>query len=95
MTPPQTPAAETIAAMTEGLPARAIGELTEHDTTVARRAFWLTTTPNGRVQHEFYGYAAAPGTLLAVTCMYDDPADLEWAQHVWRSIRHTGGTREW
>ncbi|WP_285548696.1 DUF2199 domain-containing protein [Actinoplanes regularis] len=77
--------------MSEGLPERCAGEDSEHDGELVRRAFWLTATVDGKPQHELYGYAAIPGGLLGVTCMYDDSADLAWAQNVWRSVRHEAG----
>jgi len=86
-TPPDAGADDLIAELSEGLPARAEGRLSEEEGGVSRRAFWLTATVEGRSQHELYGYAAVPGDLLAVVCMYDDPADLAWAQGVWRSAR--------
>ena len=42
-------------------------------------------------QHEFHGYAAIPGTLARVTCIYDDAADQTWAESVWRSARPAAG----
>jgi hypothetical protein len=73
--------------MSEGLAERCLGESSESSGQVVRRAFWLTTAVDGREQHELYGYAAVSGEILCVTCMYDDPADLAWAQSVWRSAR--------
>jgi hypothetical protein len=43
---------------------------------------------DGKPQHELYGYAATPESILCITCMYDDASDLAWAQNVWRSARH-------
>lgn len=75
--------------MTEGAPQRRSGELTEHDGDLTRHAFWLTVTVNGKQQHELYGYTATANHIALTTCMYDEPADLEWAQRVWRSARPT------
>jgi len=93
-----TPAAmtpdEAIGEMSAGLPERCDGELSEHDGELVRRAFWLTAIADGRRQHELYGYAAVPGGLLGISCMYDDVSDLAWAQTVWRSARHRTGIAE-
>ncbi len=87
--PAGTTPAEAIARMTEGSPRQRSGELTEHDGNLTRHAFWLTVTANDRQQHELYGYAATANHIVCTTCVYDDPADLEWAQQVWRSARTT------
>ncbi|AEV85626.1 hypothetical protein ACWT_4604 [Actinoplanes sp. SE50] len=71
-----------IAEMSGMLPDERAGELTERDGEVVRRAFCL----DAGEQHEFYGYVAKPGHLIAVTCRYDDPADRDWAERVWRSV---------
>jgi len=86
-TPREESADTLIASLSEGLPSRCQGSASERAGGLTRQAFWLTTTVEGRTQHELYGYAAIPGDLLSVVCMYDDPADLTWAQGVWRSAR--------
>ena len=86
-TPPGTTADDAIAVMTEGAPEQRDGELTERDGDFVRHAFWLPAVVNGKVQHELHGYAAKPSAVACVTCMYDDPDDLDWAQSVWRSTR--------
>ncbi|MFB6713705.1 hypothetical protein [Streptomyces sp. NPDC056358] len=56
-----------------------------------RHAFWLTPDDHGRERHEFYGFAVpASGTAAGVFCTHEDPADLAWAQHVWRSLDRAG-----
>ncbi|WP_203988763.1 hypothetical protein [Virgisporangium aurantiacum] len=85
-TPTAASAEDVIATMIEGAPPPD-GELFERDGPLFRRAFWLAATVNGRPQHEFYGHVAAPGAVLAVTCMYDDRQDARWATNVWRSAR--------
>ncbi|GAA2630213.1 hypothetical protein Adu01nite_41480 [Paractinoplanes durhamensis] len=85
--PTTTTADEAITEMSQDLPTRCDGTLTEQNGPLTQRAFWLTTTTNGSPQHELYGYAAAPERILAITCMYDDPTDLPWAQNVWRSAQ--------
>lgn len=87
-TPAEAGADGAIALLTEGAPTRRDGESTESDGDVVRHAFWLTTTVDGKAQHEFYGYAAVPGAIACVLCIHDDPADLSWAQETWRSLRH-------
>jgi hypothetical protein len=77
-----------IAEVSRGLPERCESELSERDGDLLRRAFWLTAIADDRPQQEFYGYAATAGSIFCVTCMYDDPSDLAWAQSVWRSVRH-------
>lgn len=60
-----------------------------------RYAFWLTPQDHARPRHEFYGFAVpAPGTAAGVFCTYEDPADLVWAQEIWRSLDHRPGTPE-
>ncbi|MDT7787006.1 MAG: hypothetical protein QOF58_5425 [Pseudonocardiales bacterium] len=54
----------------------------------ARHALWLTTSPEGVPQHEFFGHVARPGDMLIVTCIHDDPADHAWARHVLNSVRY-------
>ncbi|MEV7709376.1 DUF2199 domain-containing protein [Streptomyces sp. NPDC088270] len=52
-----------------------------------RHAFWLPPDDHGRERHEFYGFTVpAPGTAAGVFCTHEDPADLAWAQQVWRSL---------
>jgi hypothetical protein len=52
-----------------------------------RHTRWGVSTVEERTQHEVYGYAVKPGSLLAVVCIHDDPADHAWAMHVIKSIR--------
>ncbi len=79
---------DAVADMLDGAPPQRDGELAERDVGLLRHALWLSTIVDGRQQFELYGTVAVPGALLLITCMYDDAADLAWAQHVWRSIRH-------
>lgn len=52
-----------------------------------RHAFWLTPDDHGRERHEFYGFTvSAAGTAAGLFCTHEDPADLTWAQQVWRSL---------
>ncbi|CAM5585913.1 DUF2199 domain-containing protein [Streptomyces avidinii] len=51
-----------------------------------RHAFWLTPQDHGRPRHEFYGMAVAAGTAAGIFCTYEDPAGLEWALRIWRSL---------
>ena len=53
-----------------------------------RHSLWLTTSPNGVPQHEFFGHVVRPGDMLIVTCIHDDPADHAWARHVLNSVRY-------
>jgi hypothetical protein len=92
-TPAATTADAAIAEMSQGLPERCEGELSEHDDEQVRRAFWRTATVDGRPQHELYGYAATPQGILCITRVYDDASDLTWAQAVWRSARHDASGR--
>ncbi|BEL02946.1 hypothetical protein Q0Z83_011370 [Actinoplanes sichuanensis] len=89
-TPPEAGADGAIARFTDGAPAQRDGESTETHRDVRYHAFWLTTQVRGRTQYEFFGYAAVPGSIACVICMYDVPADLAWAQETWRSLRHHG-----
>jgi hypothetical protein len=76
-----------VATMTEGAPRRPDAELTERDGELSRHAFWLETETDGRRQHELYGYVWTSSSIATLTLMYDDPADLAWAQSVWRSAQ--------
>ncbi|MER6253140.1 DUF2199 domain-containing protein [Streptomyces sp. NPDC001584] len=51
-----------------------------------RYAFWLTPQDHGRTRHEFHGMAVSSGTAAGLFCSYEDPADLVWAQRIWRSL---------
>jgi hypothetical protein len=86
--PAATSVDSAVATMLDAAPQQPEGELVEHDGDLLRRALWLTTTVDGHTQHDFYGVAAMPGSVLTTTCMYDDPQDLRWASTVWRSARH-------
>jgi hypothetical protein len=79
---------DAVADTADGVPSQRDGELAERDGDLLRQALWLSSIIDGRQQFELYGAVAAPGALLLITCMYDDPTDLTWAQHVWRSTRH-------
>jgi hypothetical protein len=87
--PPGTPPAEVIRELTADAPRDRDGELTESDP--HRYAFWRPALDNGRIVHNLHGFVAVPGEVLHVACVYDDPADLAWAQHVWRSVRPEKG----
>lgn len=43
------------------------------------------------IVHNLHGFVAVPGAILHLVCVYDDPADLAWAQRVWRSVRPEKG----
>ncbi|AGL20760.1 DUF2199 domain-containing protein [Actinoplanes sp. N902-109] len=62
--------------------------LTEQDDQVHRHAFWRRTAKG---TYNLHGYAAVPGETLHLVAVYDEPADLAWAHHVWRSIRADWG----
>lgn len=52
-----------------------------------RHAFWLTPDDHGGERHEFYGFTVSDvGTAAELCCTHEDPADLAWAQQVWRSL---------
>ena len=79
-------------ALLDGAPAvPADQRLTERETACVRHALWTSSTREGREQHELYGFVVVPGAALAVVCISDDPEDLAWAKHVWRSIRVEDG----
>jgi hypothetical protein len=80
---------QAIARMTEGAPPERTGELTEQDGQLLRHAFWRPAYTQGKVLQNLHGFIAAPGAVLHVGCVYDDPADLAWAQRVWRSAKRT------
>ncbi|MGI5292745.1 DUF2199 domain-containing protein [Nonomuraea polychroma] len=83
---PRTPT-EWLASLTEGAPsAEEAHQITEEYAGGLRRAFWRAATVDGRKQHELYGFVIRDDQALAIACMYDDPDDLAWAQHVWRSV---------
>jgi hypothetical protein len=79
---------DAVADMLDGAPPQRDGELAERDGDLPRQAFWLSSIIEGVSSSSFTALVAVPGTLLLITCRYDDAADLAWAQHVWRSIRH-------
>lgn len=80
VTPPETAPDEVIRELTADAPHE--GELTEP----GRHAFWRPAQGDGRTVHNLHGYVAVPGSALHLVCVFDDPADLPWAQHVWRSV---------
>lgn len=88
--PPGIGVEDAVARMLDGAPTQRTGALVERDGGLLRQALWLEAVVDGRRQFELYGVVAAPGALLNVTCMYDEPADLAWAQGVWRSARRLG-----
>jgi hypothetical protein len=81
VTPPETSPDQVIRELTADAPPRD-GELTEP----GRHAFWRPAQGDGRTVHNLHGYVAVPGHALHLVCVFDDPADLPWAQHVWRSV---------
>lgn len=81
-----------LAGLLSGAPAVPAEQLiTGREAGCVRHALWTSATRRGREQHELYGYVVVRGTVLAVVCISDDPADLAWAKHVWRSIRVEDG----
>ncbi|MEU2281492.1 DUF2199 domain-containing protein [Streptomyces sp. NPDC013178] len=88
--PHQGTPAELLTSLTEGAPSvDAAHRITEEHRGALRHAFWLESTSQGRTQHELYGFVIQGDHAVALACMYDDPSDLAWAQHVWRSINHS------
>ena len=83
-TPHAMSPAEAIAAHTADAPADVTGTLTEQDGDLHRYAFWR---PTAQGPYNLHGFAAVPGHLLHICCVYDNPADNAWALRVWRSIR--------
>jgi hypothetical protein len=75
-TPPGAAPDEVIHQLTTDVPRD--GELAEP----GRYAYWHADP----VVHNLHGYVAVPGRVLHLVCVFDDPADLPWAQHVWRSV---------
>ena len=86
-TPAGTTPADMIRELTADAPADRDGELTETDGDMLRYAFWRPALGDGRIVHNLHGFAAVPGAVLHLVCVFDDPEDLGWAQHVWRSVR--------
>jgi hypothetical protein len=87
--PSQTPA-EALAALTDGAPqVDTDHQLTQESGGGLRHAFWLTAAAeDGQPRHELYGLTIQDGQAVRIGCFYQDPDDLPWAQHVWRSITH-------
>ncbi|MGW4941631.1 DUF2199 domain-containing protein [Actinoplanes sp. NPDC004185] len=83
--------ADVIRELTADAPRDRDGELTETTDGTHRYAFWRPALGDGRILHNLHGYVAVPGDVLHLVCVYDDPADLPWAQHVWRSVRPEKG----
>ncbi|MGI5290788.1 hypothetical protein ACQEVF_46750 [Nonomuraea polychroma] len=76
-----------LASLTDGAPSfDEADQITEECADGLRHAFWDAATVVGRMQHELYGFIIRDNQALAIACMYDDPDDLAWAQHVWRSV---------
>ncbi|RSM52417.1 hypothetical protein DMB66_40235 [Actinoplanes sp. ATCC 53533] len=90
-TPADAAPADMIRDLTADSPPDRDGELTETDEQVHRYAFWRPALGDGRIVHNLHGYVAVPGDLLHLVCVYDDPADLAWAQRTWRSVRPEAG----
>ncbi|MFI5530322.1 DUF2199 domain-containing protein [Kitasatospora sp. NPDC051853] len=80
---------EFLAALLNGAPAVPPEQrITEDVPDGIRHAFWTAATHNGRTQYELYGFTVhRSGTAVGVVCLWDEPDDLAWAQHVWRSVR--------
>ncbi|MGO4463024.1 hypothetical protein AB4039_37945 [Streptomyces sp. M-16] len=58
-----------------------------------RYAFWTTPQDNGRPRHDFYGFTLHPsGSTAGIYCTHEYPADLAWAQEIWRSLNRTAAT---
>lgn len=90
-TPERTPE-DFLSALLVGAPDKLPAQrLTEPLPGGLRHAFWLTPDDHGRERYEFYGFAVpASGTGAGVFCTHEDPADLAWAQQVWRSLDWAG-----
>ena len=84
-TPPGTSPADMIRELTTDAPHDRDGELTETGD-LHRYAFWRPALGDGRIVHNLHGFVAVPGDVLHLVCVFDDPADLPWAQRVWRSV---------
>ncbi|WP_182909569.1 DUF2199 domain-containing protein [Microbispora sp. H13382] len=81
--------AELLATLTHGAPHVDAGhQVTEEHAGGLRHAFWLTSSEEGGTRHELYGYVIQDGQALRLACLYEEPGDLRWAQHVWRSVRY-------
>jgi hypothetical protein len=89
--PPEAAPADVIRELTADAPRDRDGEHTETAGDAHRYAFWRPALGDGRIVHNLHGFVAVPGHVLHVGCVFDDPADLGWAQHVWRSIRPERG----
>ena len=89
--PPESAPADVIRELTADAPRDRDGEQTETADGTHRYAFWRPALGDGRIVHNLHGFVAVPGEVLHVGCVFDDPADLPWAQHVWRSIRPERG----
>jgi hypothetical protein len=68
------------------------GESTEEIGAARRHAFWRPALGDGRIVHNLHGFVAVPGAVLHLVCVHDDPADLDWAMRVWRSVRPEQGS---
>jgi hypothetical protein len=81
--------AELLTSLTKGAPrVDEAHQITEDYSGGLRHAFWLVSTSQGRPQHELYGFVIHGDQALGLSCIYDDPQDLSWAQHVWRSVTY-------
>jgi hypothetical protein len=90
-TPATSAPADVIRDLTADAPRDRDGELTETAGEALRYAFWRPALGDGRIVHNLHGFVAVPSAVLHLVCVYDDPADLDWAQHVWRSVRPERG----
>ncbi|GAA3350599.1 hypothetical protein GCM10020358_77160 [Amorphoplanes nipponensis] len=90
-TPPESAPADMVRELTADAPRDRDGELTETTGEAYRYAFWRPALGDGRIVHNLHGFVAVPGSVLHLTCVFDDPADLGWAQHVWHSVRPERG----
>lgn len=82
--------AEFLAALVNGAPAVPPEQQVTEDIAGegVRHAFWTVAAPDGRTRYELYGFTVdRDGTAVGTVCMWDEPDDLAWALHVWRSVR--------
>lgn len=81
------PPEEVLADRLTGAP---VGPVTFREDTAeeVRFAFAVTAAVTAQdAQHELYGYVIRPDSIVQITCIHDDPAHLDWAADVWRSVR--------
>jgi hypothetical protein len=88
-TVPATMSVDTaVATMLKRAPRKPERQLVEHETDLLRQAVWWPTIVDGHRPHNFCGLVAMPGSVASITCMYDDPNDIDWATTIWRSVRY-------